>query len=328
MTPDEIRVAVETADKRIRPHVLETPLRRSDYLSRITGAEVLCKLENLQVTGSFKARGAANKIATLSKAERAAGIVTASSGNHGAAVAAMLARSGMRGIVFVPRTVASTKVDAIRGYGAEVRLESDDSGECELLARRYADSKGMTYISPYNDPAVIAGQGTIGAEIERQTRQVDWVFIAVGGGGLTSGIAGYLKSRNPAIKIAGVSPRNDHSMLCSVRAGRAVADEEAAPTLSDGTAGAVEPGAITVPLCRDLVDEWPVVSEDEIVQAMGIYMRNDCQLIEGAAGVAIAGLLSAAHNRPDVFKGKTVVVVICGARIDLPKLAKVIAKLG
>ncbi len=319
-----IRSAVEEADLRIRPHVLETHLRRSDHLSRLTGANVLCKLENLQVTGSFKARGAANKIAGLSAEASARGVVTASSGNHGAAVAAMLARVGGRGIVYVPTTTPQVKVDAIRDYGAEVRFHSDDSGEAEIFARAYAEAEGLAYVSPYNDLAVIAGQGTIGAEIERQAPDTDMVVVSVGGGGLISGIAGFLKVRNPDVKIVGASPHNDHAMLSSVRAGKVVAHADAQPTLSDGTAGGVEPGAITLPFCRDLVDDWVLVSEEQIAHAMRRYMTYDNQLIEGAAGVAIAGLLDIAAKQPQSVKDKTIVVIICGARIDLSKLAKVL----
>lgn len=324
MNPLDIRSAVEEADLRIRPHVLETQLRRSDHLSQLTGANVLCKLENLQVTGSFKARGAANKIASLTTEQRMRGVVTASSGNHGAAVAAMLARSGGRGIVFVPTTTPKVKVDAIRDYGAEVRFHSDDSGESEIFARAYAEAEGLAYVSPYNDLAVIAGQGTIGAEIERQAPDTDMVVVSVGGGGLISGIAGFLKGRNPDLKIVGASPSNDHAMLSSVRAGKVVAHADAQPTLSDGTAGGVEPGAITLPLCRDLVDDWVLVSEEQIADAMRRYMTYDNQLIEGAAGVAIGGLLNIVATQPELVKDKTVVVIICGARIDLSKLAKIL----
>ncbi len=319
-----IRSAVEEADQRIRPHVLETQLRRSDHLSRLTGANVLCKLENLQVTGSFKARGAANKIASLTAEQRIRGVVTASSGNHGAAVAAMLARSGGRGIVYVPTTTPQVKIDAIRDYGAEVRFHSDDSGETEIFARAYAEAEGLAYVSPYNDLAVIAGQGTIGAEIERQAPDTDMIVVSVGGGGLISGIAGFLKGRNSGVKIIGASPRNDHAMLCSVRAGKVVAHADAQPTLSDGTAGCVEPGAITLPFCRELVDDWVLASEEQIADAMRRYMTYDNQLIEGAAGVAIASLLNIAATQPKSVKDKTIVVIICGARIDLSKLAKIL----
>ena len=150
------------------------------------------------------------------------------------------------------------------------------------------------------------------------------VVVSVGGGGLISGIAGFLKGRNPAVKIVGASPRNDHAMLCSVQAGKVVAHADAQPTLSDGTAGGVEPGAITLPLCRDLVDDWVLASEEQIADAMRRYMTYDNQLIEGAAGLAIAGLLNVATTKPELVKDKTIVVIICGARIDLSKLAKIL----
>lgn len=326
MTPKEIHDLVVEADKRIRPQVLETPLRRSRYLSRVTGAEVFCKLENLQVTGSFKARGAANKIASLTADERRRGVVTASSGNHGAAVAEVLAVMGGRCLVFAPENAPKAKIDAIRSYGSDVRLRGNDSGLCEIEAQDYAAQHGLTYVSPYNDPLVIAGQGTIGAELARQLPDAEIVVASVGGGGLISGIAGYLKHLNPKVRIVGASPENDHSMLLSAMAGHAVAHEGFKPTISDGTAGTVEPGAITVDICRRLVDDWPVVSEAEIINAMRAYMAHDYLMIEGAAGVAIAGFVKLAAAEPDRVKGKNAVIVICGARIDLDKLALVAAK--
>ena len=326
MTPQDIHAAVLAADKRIRPQVLETPLWHSRHLSQTSGAEVYCKLENLQITGSFKARGAANKLAMLSAEERARGVVTASSGNHGAAVAAMLAKMGGRCLVFAPVTAPAVKIDAIRSYGSDVQLHGDDSGLCEIMAQEYAAQHGLTYVSPYNDADVIAGQGTIAAEISRQAPDTEIVVASVGGGGLISGIAGFMKMFSPATRIVGASPENDHSMLCSVRAGEAVAHEGAKPTLSDGTAGTVEPGAITVSLCKALVDDWPLASEAEIAKAMRAYMINDYQLIEGAAGVAIAGFLNLAEAHPELVRGRKAVIVICGARIDLAKLATVIAQ--
>ncbi len=324
MKPDDIRQAVTAAHKRIAPLVLETPLRRSDYLSRLVNAEVLCKLENVQITGSFKARGAASSLSLLSAAERQRGVVTASSGNHGAAVAAMLSRLGGRGIVYVPTNAPRVKVEAIRAYGVEVRFHSEDSGECEVAALDYAKSSRLTYVSPYDDPDVIAGQGTIGAEIERQTGAVDHLFVSVGGGGLTSGIAGYLKAGNPKLRVWGVSPLNDHSMRLSAAAGHAVPHFEASITLSDGTAGTVQPGAITIPLCRALVDDWPLVSEDEIASAMRAYIGHENQLIEGAAGVAIAGLINAAAREPETFRSTKIALIICGGRIDPEKLITVL----
>jgi threonine dehydratase len=236
----------------------------------------------------------------------------------------MLARMGGRALVFVPETTPSVKVEAMTAYGAEIRREGTDSGLCEVAARDYAAANGLVYVSPYNDPDVIAGQGTIGAEIERQAPGADMVVVSVGGGGLISGIAGHLKASNPGLQVIGAAPENDHSMLLSVKAGRAVAHEGSAPTLSDGTAGSVEPGAITVPLCATLVDEWVVVSEGEIAEAMRRYMAHDAQLIEGAAALAVAAFLKLAAARPEAVRGRSVIIVICGARIDLAKLVSII----
>lgn len=326
MTPSEVFAGVLEADKRIRPHALETPLRYSRYLSAQTGANVYLKLENLQETGSFKARGAANKIASLTAEARTRGVVTASSGNHGAAVAAMLAKAGGRCLVFAPENAPVTKIAAIRSYGSEVRQRGSDSGLCETEAIAYAAQHGLTYISPYDDPAVIAGQGTIGAEIERQLPNADAVVVSVGGGGLISGIAGYLKARNPSIRVIGASPENDHSMALSVKAGRAVVHQDYRPTISDGTAGSVQDGAITVDLCKALVDDWPLVAESAIMAALRDFISQEYLLAEGAAGVALASFLSMSAADPQAFGGKNVVIVICGARIDLDKLAEVLAQ--
>ena len=321
----EIRTGARAAHDRIRDLVIETPLRHSPYLSRQTGAEVFCKLENVQVSGSFKARGAANKLSLLSAADRQRGVVTASSGNHGAAVAAMLARLGGRGIVFVPETTPAVKVEAIAAAGCEVRRHGEDSGLCETLAREYAAAEGLTYVSPYNDADVIAGQGTIGIEIARRMKAPDIVSVSVGGGGLISGIAAVLKGENPKLTVIGASAENDHAMLLSARAGRAVPHAGAAPTLSDGTAGSVEEGSITVPLCAELVDEWPTANENEIAGAMRDFLTREAMVIEGAAGVAVAGLVALARREPEKVRGKRAVIVVCGGRIDAAKLAKIIA---
>jgi len=321
----DVRAGARAAHDRIRDLVIETPLRHSPYLSRLTGAEVCCKLENVQVSGSFKARGAANKLSLLSPADRQRGVVTASSGNHGAAVAAMLSRLGGRGIVFVPETTPAVKIEAIAVAGCEVRRHGEDSGYCETLARDHAAAKGMSYVSPYNDADIIAGQGTIGVEIASQMKAPDIVSVSVGGGGLISGIAAVLKGENPKLTVIGASAENDHAMLLSARAGRAVPHGGAAPTLSDGTAGSVEEGSITIPLCAELVDEWPTASEAEIAGAMRDFLAREAMVIEGAAGVAVAGLLALARKAPDRVRGKRAVVVICGGRVDAAKLVKIIA---
>ena len=307
------------AEQRIRPFVRETPLDPSPVLSEMGGANVFVKLENLQHTGSFKLRGAFNKLLSLTPAQRAAGVITASSGNHGAATAYALQKLDANGTVFVPTIVSPLKEAMIRRYGAQIHKIGHDSGISETAARSHADERGLVYISPYNDPQIIGGQGTIGVEIARQLAQVDAVFVALGGGGLISGIATYLKAINPAVQIIACSPRNSAVMQHSVAAGQ-ILDEESLPTLSDGTAGGVETGAITFALVRDLVDTYVDVSEAEIAAALRLFIESHHLLIEGAAAVAIAAYLQTKER----FVGKNVVIVICGANIGLETLKQII----
>ena len=315
----DVHSDVILAERRIRPHVRVTPLEYSLHLSRLTAAEVYLKLENLQHTGSFKVRGAINKLLSLTPQQRARGVVTASSGNHGAAVAFGLHTLQIPGLVFVPEDASTTKVAAIRRYGVDVRTHGADCLITETYARAYAARNDLVYISPYNDPLVISGQGTIAAELDRQLPSIDAVFAAVGGGGLISGVAGYLKGRHGAVSVVGCSPERTPIMAESVKAGRIV-ELGARPTLSDGTAGGLEPGAITFDLCRRLVDSFVLVSEDEIRVAMRLFMETHHLLIEGAAGAALAGYLKM-HER---FRGRRVVVVICGANISLETLKTVL----
>lgn len=315
----DIEKEVLRAAQRIQGHVRQTRLEYSPHFSKLVGGNVYFKLENLQVTGSFKARGAMNKLLSLSPEERPLGAVAASSGNHGAAVSYGLNRLDMAGTVFVPETASPTKVSAIRSYGADVAFHGNDSGVTEIFARQYAAEKGMVYVSPYNDPLVVAGQGTIGLEIAQELAQVDAVFVSLGGGGLISGIAGYLKTVQPAVRMIACSPDHSKVMTESVAAGE-ILELESLPTLSDGTAGGVEPGAITFDLCSQLLDEFPLISEAEIAAAMRQFMETHHMLIEGAAGVAIASLL----KMKEALQGKTAVVVVCGANISLETLKSVL----
>lgn len=314
-----IKEEVLQAGQRITPYLRETPLDYSLALSQISDCHVYVKLENLQHTGSFKVRGALNKLLSLTPDQRARGIVAASTGNHGAAVAFGLRSIAANGLIFVPENASPTKVAAIRRLGAEVRTHGLDGAVTEVYARNYADENGMIYISPYNDPQVIGGQGTIGLELTRQLDHLDAVFVALGGGGLISGVAGYLKSIKSTVRIVGCSPQNSAVMIESVRVGK-ILDLESAPTLSDGTAGGLEPGAMTFDLCRQFVDDYVTVSEDEIIQAMQLFMENHHQMIEGAAGVAIASFL----QQKSRLQGKNVVIIICGANISLKTLKEIL----
>ena len=243
---------------RIRPYIRETYLERSAALSSEFGADVYCKLENLQHTGSFKARGAMNKVLSLSDEERAAGIIAASTGNHGAAAARSAAVAGIPCHVFVPPGVDPSKLANIRRYGATIEEHGTDPADAERFARTYAADHGSTYVSPYNDAAVVAGQGTVGIELARQLESIDAVFVATGGGGLGVGIAGVVKGLGYPARIVACSPENSAVMAASVRAGR-ILDLPSHPTLSDGMARGVEEDAITFDLCRELIDDWVTV---------------------------------------------------------------------
>ena len=315
----QIRREVQAAARRIAGRVRTTPVERSRVLAPGGSGSVWLKLENLQLTGSFKLRGATYKILSLGEDARRRGVVAASSGNHGAAVACAAAASGCSALVFVAEGVASSKLAAMRSWGAEVRTHGDDCVLAELAARRHAAETGMTYISPYNDPVVIAGQGTLGAELAEQLPRLDAVFIALGGGGLIAGAGGYLKALRPDLRVIACSPERSPVMHASLEAGRIV-EMESLPTLSDGTAGGVEPGAITFELCREIVDESLLVNEDEIRDAVRLIVGRHHTLIEGAAGVAVAGYLA---NRKR-FADRDVAIVLCGANIDAEALREIL----
>ena len=316
---NSVAAAARQASARIAGLVRATPLDYSYRFSADTGADVYMKLENLQHTGSFKLRGAANRLMTLAGEQKRAGCVAASSGNHGAAIAYAMQKLGIEGVIFVPEQTSTAKVEAIRSYGGDVRFFGNDGLDTELHARTYADERGMFYLSPYNDLEVIAGQGTCGIEIQASLPQVDTLYVAVGGGGLVSGVASVLKSRNPEIRIVGCQPEASAVMAHSIEAGRIV-DEASRPTLSDGTAGGIEQDAITFGLCRNLVDEFVLVSEAEIAAAMRTFIDYEHQLIEGAAGVALAAML----RQKDALAGRKVVVLICGGNLSRDTLKRIL----
>jgi len=314
----DIKNVVIQAQKRIESYIRHTPLRYSQSMSERCGAQVYLKLENLQHTSSFKARGAFNKLLTLSNQQKEKGVVAASTGNHGAAVAYGLQQLKIKGIIFVPKNASPTKLNNIKTYGAQVRLYGNDCGETEIYARNYAKEKEMIYISPYNDQQVIAGQGTIGYEILKAC-DIDAIFVAVGGGGLISGIAGYVKAINPKIEIIACSPQNSAVMAKSVKAGK-ITHYNNKPTLSDGTAGNLNPDAITFSLCQQYVDDYILVSEDEIKEAMTQFMEMEHMLIEGSVGVTIAAMFKEKKK----FKNKKIAAIICGANIGMELLRTVI----
>jgi threonine dehydratase len=335
--------AILAAYARIRPHVRCTPFEPSLALSRRLGGDVWLKGEHLQHTGSFKARGALHKVQCLTPAARAAGIVTASSGNHGAGVAWACHRAGASAVVHVPEQASPAKVAMIERYGAVVHRFGVDGLDAEVHARRSAEREGKTYISPYNDFDVVCGQGTIGVEMVEQLRaargadaptrdpdraidaEIDAVIVAVGGGGLIGGIAAYLKQVMPAVRVIGALPANSPVMAESVAAG-ALVERESFPTLSDGTAGGIEEGSITFPICQVLVDEWILVDEAAIAGAMRRFIEEHHQLVEGAAGVALAAAEQRAAMRRGAAgaTGERIAVVLCGANISNARLVEVL----
>jgi len=310
--------AVDAAE-RIAGRIERTEMLHSEAFSAALGANVYFKLENLQSTGSFKIRGATNRLMTLTQEERAKGCVAASSGNHGAAVACAMQKLGMMGVIFVPEQTPDVKVDKIRSYGGDVQYFGTDGLDTEQHAREYARQNGMLYLSPYNDEQVIAGQGTCGVEMLEQLPEVDAVFVAVGGGGLIGGVGSVLKARNPDIKVYGCQPKASAVMAHSVEAGE-ILEMQSEATLSDGTAGGIEAGAITFPLNQAVVDEFVIVDEQQIAAAMRLYVGRERHAIEGAAGVAVAGLLA----KKEEIGGQNVVVIVCGGNIAQDKLDAVL----
>jgi threonine dehydratase len=308
---------IEAAD-RIRPLVRETPVELSAF-SFGTSTRMFLKLEHLQHTGSFKFRGASNKILLLTQEQAATGVITASNGNHGLAVAAAASSKGIDAEVYVSSTVSRSKLRRIQQYGASIQEAGDDPLDAELAARETASRSGKVFISPYNDADVIAGQGTIAVELHQQLRNIDAVFVAAGGGGLIGGIGAYMKTASPKTEIVGCWPENSPVLYRCLEAGR-ILDVPEQPTLSESTAGGLEPGSITLDLCKAVVDRAVLVSENEILSAMRRILEEDHWLIEGAAGVALASYLREA----DRYADKTVVVVLCGRNLSSEVLSKLL----
>lgn len=315
-----LQQAITEAHTALRPQVAVTPLTLSSRLSALSGCEVYLKCEHLQHTGSFKYRGASNKLRLLDPAQRQRGVITASSGNHGQGLALAGQALGVPVSVYTTTQASSYKLEAMRALGAEViSLDLDPLG-AELEAGRQAQLQGKPYVSPYNDYQIIAGQGTVGMELFEQQPELDAVFVAVGGGGLISGIAAALHGLSAKTRIVGCWPANSPALHASLAAGRIIeVDEE--ETISDGTAGGVEPDSVTLGLCQRLLSQSVLVSEAQIKAAMREVAASERWIIEGAAGVAMAGMLALAEE----YHGKKVAVVLCGRNIVLEKYLEAIA---
>ena len=317
----DINQLILDASSRIKPFIRKTTFSYSEVFSKLIDGEVYFKLENQQFTGSFKARGALNKILTLNESGKSiSSVISASTGNHGAAVAYAARQANIECNIYVPKGSSRAKLSKMKSYGANITIFGNDCVEAEAKARDLSDKKLIPYVSPYNDFHIAAGQGTIGAEIKSQANELDAIIISIGGGGLMAGTASFLRSVWPDIKVIGCSPSNSAIMIHSMEEGK-ILELESLPTLSDGTAGGVEKESITFPLCCKLVDETILISEKEIKDAMVFYIENEHQLLEGAAGTAVAALI----KMKDKLKGKKIGVVICGGNIAIDTLKQVIS---
>lgn len=310
---------INKAKEVLQDNARKTPLVKSFYLTSVTEANVYLKLENMQLTGSFKFRGAYNKIATLTTIEKEHGVIACSAGNHAQGVALSSKLLGINSKIVMPETAPQAKIDATRGYGSDVVLYGQTFDEAKEKCIEIAEKTGRTFLHPYDDPAVIAGQGTIGLEILDNMWDVDTVIVPIGGGGLISGIAIALKSFNPNIRIIGVQAENVHGMKSSFDAGK-ITPHYAAPTMADGCAVKV-PGDITFSIVKELVDEIITVSEDELEQAMKDLLQRGKAVVEGAGALSTAALVS--DKITDYVKGKNVVCIISGGNVDLERISQV-----
>ena len=304
---------IKKAHKRLEGLIHKTNLIRSPYLSEQVNGNVYLKLENEQFTGSFKARGSLNKLLTLAENGNTQAVVTASTGNHGLGFSRACKLTKTKGIVFLPEHAAKAKVKKLRSYPVELKFINGSSLETELAAKSYAAKNKLTWVSPYNDYDILHGQGTIACELVEQLEQIDCLFATVGGGGLIAGNASYLKSINPSISVYGCQPEVSPEMSLSVKAGKVVDLEENLPTLSDGSAGGIEQDTVTLSYCQQHIDEFVLISEDNIKAAIKQVAHDHNKVIEGAAGVSYAAVL----KKKEVLAGKTVVVIICGGNISI-----------
>ena len=311
---------IQAAAERIRESIYLSPCARSETFSALTGNQTYLKLDNQQRTGAFKERGALNKLLTLTEAERARGVSTASAGNHAQGLAYHAGRHGIRAQICMPLTTPLTKVSATRGYGADVVLYGANYDEaCEEALRR-SEREGFTFVHAFDDDAVIAGQGTLGLEILRQQPEIEAVVAPIGGGGLIGGMACAIKEMNPKVQVFGVQPARLPSMKAALAEGKPVTLSPAA-TIADGIA-VRRAGERTLPLVQKYVDDVVTVDEEEIANAILLLLEREKTLAEGAGAAAVAALL----NRKLPLQGKRVAALVCGGNIDVTLLSRIIER--
>ncbi|BFU90404.1 MAG: threonine dehydratase [Nitrospira sp.] len=310
--------SIEAAATRIGPSIYESPLVHSKTLSRLSGNAIFLKLENLQMTGSFKERGALNRILTMTDDERRQGVIAASAGNHGQGVAYHATQRGIPVQIWMPRSTPLIKLTATRAYGADIVLHGDNYDEaCEAAMERSAQRKAA-FIHPFDDDAVIAGQGTVGLELLKQNPALDVIVVPVGGGGLIGGVGCAVKERNPAVQVIGVQTGRLPSMQAALHQQQLV-DLPAKSTLADGIA-VRKAGVRTLPLACKYVDRLVTVEEDEIAEAILMLLEGEKTVAEGAGAVALAAVLQAKTGH----RGKNIAVLVSGGNLDVTLLARII----
>ena len=312
------RELIEAAADRIRSSIYESPLMHSKMLSRLTGNSVFLKLENLQMTGAFKERGALNRILTLTDEERRQGVIAASAGNHGQGVAYHATQRGIPAQIWMPRLTPLIKLSATRAYGSDVVLHGDNYDEACEAAIEWSVQRKAVFIHPFDDDEVIAGQGTIGLELLRQNPALDVIVVPVGGGGLIGGIGCAVKERNPRIEIVGVQTARLPSMQAALQQQGPV-DLPAKSTLADGIA-VRRAGQRTLPLVSRYVDRIVAVDEDDIAAAILMLLEGEKTVAEGAGAVALAAVLQAKTGH----RGKNIAVLVSGGNLDVNLLARII----
>jgi len=308
------------AHERCQAYLSPTPLEYSLYLSDRIEGDVWLKLDSMQRTSSFKFRGAINKILTLTEEELDKGVVSVSTGNYALAVAEAMRIRKHRATIYVAEDIESSRLELLRAHGLDLVVFGELAWDAEKEARRVAQEEDKIYVSPYNDPIVVGGQGTCGYEISQQLPDLDAAFFACGAGGLLTGSAGWLKSHNSDVEAFGVSPANSPVMYESMRANKMV-EMETQPTLADTCAGGVDLDSITLDLCRRYVDEIVLLTETEIEESIRLLFEQHRLVVEGSGALGVGGLL----KRKERFKGKQVVAVVCGRNIDLEVFKQIIA---
>jgi threonine dehydratase len=312
---------VQAARARIRDRIYLSPCARSETLSKLTGTNALLKLENLQMTGAYKERGALNKLLQLPAGERERGLITASAGNHAQAVAYHAGRLGVKATIVMPEATPIMKVANTRAHGARVVLHGANYDEAYAEARRLEQAEHLTFVHPFDDPDVIAGQGTVALEILEQDPEVDAVLVPIGGGGLVSGVGAVVKALRPGAKVVGVEAEVLPSMLQALEAGRPVTLDPA-NTVADGIA-VKRAGDLTFEHVRRLVDEVVTVSEEEIASAILYLLEREKTVVEGAGAVAVAALM---QRKVRGLEGRRVVSIVSGGNIDVNLVARVIER--